>query len=368
MGAGWEKGSGCIYALDKCNRTPFPSVCLGTFPRPSRALATASARSASRSLRAPWLRASDATMVHSVSVSEALRFPAFTETASSRSSKSPNRRAVCARMDDPPKAARSRSVNSNSTFGGPIFRFRNVHLRVNLWETQFSHAIAVAMGTFRDSGKSLSGSQDFYAGVLPTPLLVVYICPVKPQSKWAMLKPKTISTRFFAFLAFSLAIPITVLAEAKCTVDGLEREGSSKRRLAIRVDDAWNYHYANQSEVKFLETAKRKLCLAWEAPPDMEFQIVYVSTRYTDDQPLSLHRNRRLLPNSDHPILPGHWFRLFAVVDEPHGAFQDFHRRRPHNDETFKWSALSEWHHTALWDFFGDPNRSFRLVFRHSLI
>ena len=47
----------------------------------------------------------------------------LTDTASSNSSNSPNRRTVRARTDAPPNAVRSRSVNSNSTFGGRILRF-----------------------------------------------------------------------------------------------------------------------------------------------------------------------------------------------------------------------------------------------------
>ena len=100
----------------------------GTSRSPSSVRATVSARSASRSDSAPWPRASDAMIDHSVSASNAPRSRTLTETASSRSSNRPKRRAVRARIDAPPNAVRSRSVNSNSTFGGRILRFFKVQL------------------------------------------------------------------------------------------------------------------------------------------------------------------------------------------------------------------------------------------------
>ena len=142
----------------------------GTLRRPRSALATVSARSASRSDSDPWPRASDAMMAQSVSASDAPRFLTFTETAPSRSSNRPSRRAVCARIDAPPKAVRSRSVNSNSTFGGRIrrfpaafrdrrLRFPKVHPQGEFPGTPFSHAKRHRADSSGESPKSLSGNQ-----------------------------------------------------------------------------------------------------------------------------------------------------------------------------------------------------------------
>jgi len=97
-----------------------------------------------------------------------------------------------------------------------------------------------------------------------------------------------------------IAAPAPAWAQAACSTSGLNRDGDSQRRLAVQVDGEWEFFSRNADGPAHLLPVDRQsaaLCMAWEAPARpgllavLSRQFVYVSTRYTTNQPLSLFRS-----------------------------------------------------------------------------
>ena len=97
-------------------------------------------------------------------------------------------------------------------------------------------------------------------------------------------------------LAF-VAVPALSPAQSSCDVDQLSREETGQYRLAILVDQNWQFFDSNDKDTEHIlhlqGDLNQQLCIAWEAPPykGNKRQIVYASTQYRDDQPLWLFRN-----------------------------------------------------------------------------
>lgn len=145
-----------------------------------------------------------------------------------------------------------------------------------------------------------------------------------------------------------------VFAQLGCTVDSLPRNETSQGQLAVRIDDTWEMFTQNgDGPVHIIEVdGFQDLCIAWEAPPypGAHRQIVYVSTRYRDEQPLWLFRNSA---GSGIPILGkllGDWNRTpDASGLDPDDTFREYHRSLPDDPFEVPWNSLTDWHNTSAW-------------------
>ena len=161
-------------------------------------------------------------------------------------------------------------------------------------------------------------------------------------------------TGAFVFSAIVLlAAPAMVSAQASCIVDDLPREANSQGRLAVNIDGSWRFFAQGKDEpAHVLEAGElQTLCIAWEAPPyhGHRPQIVYVSTRHMDEQPLWLFRNNTV-PISLFGRRLGNWNRTpDASGLDPDDAFRKFHRSRPEDLSDAPWNYLVGWHDTSAW-------------------
>lgn len=153
-----------------------------------------------------------------------------------------------------------------------------------------------------------------------------------------------------ATVVVTMAVLYSSLPEAAttCSNEGLSRESEGKGRLAIRSGDKWELFDQGTGILKTSEDGE--LCLAWEAPPypGRRKQIVYVSTRHSDDQKVSVYRNASA-PPFFYVLLP-EWRRV--VTDE---LFKEFHDSCTLTscDSTSRhaegWEDLRRWHETSFW-------------------
>ena len=129
----------------------------------------------------------------------------------------------------------------------------------------------------------------------------------------------------------------------------LDRESLGSRRLAVRAGDTWQY--LGPEEALVLETVGvNDLCMAWEAPPYRKLtrQIVYASTRYTDNQPIHLFR-RGQAPFEVLRKLFGDWEHFLSEQGSSiEREFMEFHRGETPEDLE-KWRLLKDWHDTSAW-------------------
>ena len=93
-----------------------------------------------------------------------------------------------------------------------------------------------------------------------------------------------------------LASPAPVRAQSGCSTSGLSRDGAAQRRLAVEIGGEWEFFAPNpegSAHVLPIDSQSVLLCMAWEAPAHfgLSRQFVYVSTRRTANQPLSLFRS-----------------------------------------------------------------------------
>ena len=141
-------------------RQPLPgSARLGDVALPEQRARHGIPRNASRSDSAPSPRARQAIIAHSVSASVAPQLRTLTRTAPSSSSNRPCRRAVGARIEEPPYAVRFRSVKFMSTFGGRIFRVGNFTSRVSFRDAPIFAYRPCGAGVSGRFAESLSGNR-----------------------------------------------------------------------------------------------------------------------------------------------------------------------------------------------------------------
>lgn len=150
-------------------------------------------------------------------------------------------------------------------------------------------------------------------------------------------------------IVLTMGVCYSSLPAVACKSEGLDKEASTKGRLAVRSGDEWRLF--NQQEEGILKTSgNEELCLAWEAPPYAGgSQIVYVSTRYRDDQPVSIYRNASS---------PPFFYAFFSDWRGPtvsRDLFDKFHKKSlGRNDDgvsgnTDGWDKLRKWHETSFW-------------------
>lgn len=157
----------------------------------------------------------------------------------------------------------------------------------------------------------------------------------------------------FAAIA-ALNFPTSAMAQSRCDADELPREMSGEYRLAVRLPEGWQYFSTSDAESAHpIQPGERQeLCLAWEAPPypRSNRQVVYVSTRYSEDQPLWLFRNASAAGVPFVGRLLGDWSRVpdASGVDVDDG-FRVFHRGRAADASSTMWNNLAAWHDTSVW-------------------
>lgn len=134
-----------------------------------------------------------------------------------------------------------------------------------------------------------------------------------------------------------------VATATDCGSKDMDRNTPAQFRLAIRNGDGWTLF--DQQEEGTLETLGSELCLAWEAPPDRKNQMIYVSTRYRDHQPLSIYRN------ASSPPFFFSWLSDWRGPTLNPKLFLQFHRTSAcKNDENPDvWDTLCRWHRTSFW-------------------
>ena len=134
----------------------------------------------------------------------------------------------------------------------------------------------------------------------------------------------------------------SALAQSDCEVGQLDRRGPSERRLAIKVGDEWQFFPQNlQGPAHILEADSLQpvLCMAWEAPSHLGLsrQVVYASTQYADQQPLSLFR-RGFGPGGGRPVR--------GSVNDLADDFKAYHRQRSSIQGVLR-EDLDVWHERA---------------------
>ena len=213
----------------------------------------------------------------------------------------------------------------------------------------------------------------------------------EPAVKLHSTQPSPRNTRFAAWITYQgpvgtaryvvavLAIllgPMPAIAQSYCDSIQLPKRGHvgerGKKQLAVWLDGKWHPFRSNaKMAVHPIDIGERDgLCMAWEAPPYKagDKQIVYVSTRHEDGQPLSLFRNSAA---AGVPVL----WRLFKDWRIPtgrsglvsHKIFRKFHGE---DDPTFdveideaSRANFSSWHDTSAWF----PNTSSRALVSHAV-
>ena len=153
----------------------------------------------------------------------------------------------------------------------------------------------------------------------------------------------------------ALASSEPVRAQSSCSTSGLSRDGVAQRRLAVEIGSEWEFFAPNQegpAHVLPVDSQSGLLCMAWEAPRHIGLsrQFVYVSTRYSTNQPLSLFRSGGL------PLLTAlDWgdARVRGQVDEvAGGVFRSYHEDRSSTGGPLP-EDLNRWH---------DGNATYSLV------
>lgn len=139
----------------------------------------------------------------------------------------------------------------------------------------------------------------------------------------------------FTLLALA-ASAAPALAQTTCNTRGLSREGDSEHRLAIKTAKGWTRFHPNRTGPAHpleIGDSQSELCMAWEAPPALGRQVVYVSTRFTEQQRLSLFRRGFVLGRTDDTV---------GDLDEFADDFRAYHGRprRPSKLEDY----LDSWH------------------------
>ena len=121
------------------------------------------------------------------------------------------------------------------------------------------------------------------------------------------------------FALFVLAVsPVPALAQFDCDTGELSREGDSKHRLAIKTDKGWKRFSPNRTHPLEVGDPQSELCMAWEAPPALRRQVVYVSTRFSEQEHMSLSRRGFLLGEDGSNL-----GRLDTLAD----GFKAYHQR-----------------------------------------
>ena len=144
---------------------------------------------------------------------------------------------------------------------------------------------------------------------------------------------------FYAAIFTLLALAASAapaFAATDCNTQGLSRDGDSEHRLAIKTAKGWTlFHPNGTGSAHPLEIGDRQpeLCMAWEAPPALGRQVVYVSTRFTEQQELSLYRRGFVLGRTDDTL---------GGLDEFADDFRAYHRR-PSRPSELK-DYLDSWH------------------------
>ena len=163
--------------------------------------------------------------------------------------------------------------------------------------------------------------------------------------------------------AVTIATGATAVLLAQNCGDLPPRAESGQHRLAVRLSGTWEFFAPDRpgTMASISVAGAQTLCLAWEAPryPGRRKQIVYVSTRYRDDQPIWLWRSSAF----QIPIIAnllGDWNRtLDALGHDPDETFTKFHRSLPENANVAPWRSLVAWHETSVWFPSGSPPHSF---------
>ena len=135
----------------------------------------------------------------------------------------------------------------------------------------------------------------------------------------------------------------SALAQSDCDVGQLDRKGPSERRLAIKVGGEWQFFPQNpRGPAHILDTNSLQpiLCIAWEAPSHIGWsrQVVYASTQYTNQQPLSLFRRRGVGTGKDGPVR--------GSVNDLANDFKAYHRQRSSIQGVLH-EDLDVWHERA---------------------
>ena len=186
----------------------------------------------------------------------------------------------------------------------------------------------------------------------------IYLRAESPVNRHSSGRPSTmLGLALGIALSVVLADPVPALAQSECSAAGLSRFGSNEQRLAVRVadGDGWEYYLPQKSgdpahrlsAARLKVDSRRRLCMAWEAPSALTRQVVYVSTRFADDQALSLFR-RGVFFSGD---LRDGARRGTAV--ELAGDFQQYHLDRSVITHSSLHADLDGWH---------DSNASYGLV------
>ena len=147
---------------------------------------------------------------------------------------------------------------------------------------------------------------------------------------------------------FSLSAFVTssvpALAQSDCDVGPLSRDGRTQHRLAIRVDGEWKKFSQNSNGPAHVLDSERlapSLCLAWEAPRYRALgrQVVYASTRFTEQEHMSLYR-RGFALGEDREVLGGH---PDSDLDRLIAAFRAYHS----GSDSDLQELLDDWHQRA---------------------
>lgn len=155
---------------------------------------------------------------------------------------------------------------------------------------------------------------------------------------------RTAKAALLSVAAMTIAVGSAGVLSAQNCGDLPPRAQASEHRLAVKLSGTWEFFTPDGSgPVRSISAAgAQTLCLAWEAPPypGRRKQIVYISTRYRENQPIWLWRSSAFQIPLISQLL-GDWNRtLDASGHDPQEAFTSFHRTLPENANLAPWTAL----------------------------
>ena len=187
----------------------------------------------------------------------------------------------------------------------------------------------------------------------------------------------TLPRYFFCATVIILTLFQSNAALGECEeTDSLEREAGLEHRIAVQQGEKWLICKSSKKTYEISAQGMQKLTLYWAIPACKECdekQVVYVSSLYKPNQPLSIYRNAIV----EGPAL----FQAFRLFQEVKGGFRksahpDFlkfhqaeecqspseHCRAELNREL--WEKLKLWHLTNIWGVIQETeqSRTYQLV------
>lgn len=182
--------------------------------------------------------------------------------------------------------------------------------------------------------------------------------------------PGVFARRFrglIACLLFAMSLPVfanCARVSQTCEQDELQREDKYEFQLAVCQEGGWHICEHNRTSTPYYLTVPSddEVDFFWAVPASGQHELIYVSTSYRDQQPLSIARSATYETPALFSILaPFREIRkVFRDREEIRRLFLEYHDdlEDDHPEDHPVFSLLAAWHDTEIWG----PLKSYALV------